>query len=158
MGVAGTEAASFGVMTVTAVSSGTIVVGSTISGTNVVTGTTVISQTSGTAGGIGVYSVSIPQTVASTAVSGTYGTMTVSAVGSGALVVGDILSGSGVTAGTVVTGFGTGTGGLGTYYVTPNTVVTSTTVTAAGAYETKWYCMSIGAPGEVIKISTRALG
>lgn len=157
-GVTGTESASYGVMTVTAVGSGTLVVGGTLSGTNVVTGTQITGQTSGTTGGIGVYSVNIPQTVASTTISETYGTMTVSALSSGALVVGDVLSGTSVTAGTQVTAFGTGTGGLGTYIVSPNTVVSSTTVTAAGGIETKWYCMSIGAPGEVIKISTRALG
>lgn len=157
-GVPGTESASYGILTVTAVGSGAMVVGETLSGTGVTTGTMVTGQVSGTVGGIGVYTVNIPQTTTSTTISGTYGTMTVSAVGSGALVVGDILSGSGVTAGTYISAFGTGTGGLGTYIVTPNTVVSSGTITAAGGIETKWYCMSVGAPNELIKISTRAPG
>lgn len=157
-GAIGTEAASYGILTVTAVGSGVLVVGETLSGTNVTTGTMITGQVSGTVGGVGVYSVNIPQTTASTTISGTYGTMTVSATGSGALVVGDILSGSGVTAGTYISAFGTGTGGNGTYIVTPNTVVSSTTVTAAGGIETKWYCMSIAGPNELMKISTRAPG
>lgn len=153
-GVGGSEAASYGVMTVTAVGSGAVVVGETIAGTNVVTGTTVTGQISGTAGGIGVYSVSIPQTIVSETITGTYGILTVTAVGSGALSIGDTLSGSGVTAGTTITGLGTGTGGLGTYNVGTTQTATSTTITAAGGIETKWVCMSIGAPGELIKISS----
>jgi hypothetical protein len=153
-GASGTESASFGVMTVTAVSSGTLVVGEVLSGTNVVTGTTVIQQLTGTTGGIGTYMVTNPQTVGSTTISGTYGTLTVTAVGSGALGVGDVLSGSGVTAGTTITGLGTGTGGNGTYFVGTTQTATSTTITAAGGVETKWYVGSIGAAGEVIKITT----
>lgn len=41
--------------------------------------------------------------------------LTVAAMTSGALVVGQTVVGAGVTAGTVITSFGTGTGGIGTY-------------------------------------------
>lgn len=54
-------------MTVTAVASGTLVVDDTVSGTGVVVGTRIVSQTSGPAGGTGVYVVTNTQTVASTA-------------------------------------------------------------------------------------------
>lgn len=145
-------------MTVTAVGSGAVVNGATISGTNVVTGTKVVSQVSGTPGGVGVYLVDIPQTVASTTVSGAFGTLTVTAVGSGALNVGDVLSGTGVTAGTFITALGTGTGGTGTYIVSPTQTASSTTITAAGAVETKWYAASYGAAGELVKMSSYALG
>lgn len=67
-------------------------------------------------------------------ISGT--TLTVTAVGSGALTVGQTLSGSGVTAGTKITALGTGTGGTGTYTVSASQTVASTTVTAAGAVST----------------------
>lgn len=61
-------------------------------------------------------------------------TMTVTAVGSGALTVGQTLSGSGVTAGTKVLAQLTGTpGGIGTYQVSASQTVASTTVTGAGA-------------------------
>lgn len=57
-------------MTVTAVASGTILPGMTISGTGVTAGTRIVSQTSGTTGGTGVYVVSASQTVASTTIQG----------------------------------------------------------------------------------------
>lgn len=63
-------------------------------------------------------------------------TMTVTAVGSGTLTVGQTLSGSGVTAGTKITAFLTGTGGTGTYTVSASQTVSSTTITAAGAVAT----------------------
>src|SRR5581483_634341 len=107
-----TGAISGNVLTVTAVSSGTVVIGALISGTNVASGTAIVAQLSGTPGGIGTYAVSIPeQNVASTAISGTYGTLTVSAVSSGTIQVGGVVSGSGISAGTVITAFGTGLGG-----------------------------------------------
>lgn len=54
------------VLTVTAVVSGRIVLGQTLSGTGVTAGTRVIAQVSGTTGGVGVYTVSASQLVAST--------------------------------------------------------------------------------------------
>jgi hypothetical protein len=142
------------IMTVTAVGSGSLQIGATISGSGVTTGTTITEQLTGTANGVGTYAVSIPQTVASTTVTAAHGLMTVTAVGSGALAVGNILSGTGVDAGTVITALGTGTGGTGTYIVSSATVVSSTTVTATGDIETKWYVGSVGAAGELIKISS----
>lgn len=58
-------------MTVSAVTSGTIYPGMTITGTGVTAGTRIVSQTSGTDGGTGVYVVSVSQTVASTTITGT---------------------------------------------------------------------------------------
>lgn len=141
-------------LTVTAVGSGTVVVGGTISGTGIASGTKIVAQLSGTPGGIGTYRVSIPeQTVASTTVSGTYGTMTVTAVGSGALAVNQVISGSGVTAGTKITALGTGTGGTGTYIVDNNAVVGSTTITSNINVETAFFARSAGLAGEIVKIS-----
>lgn len=140
------------VMTITAVGSGVVVPGGTLSGTNVVTGTQVLAQLTGTAGGIGTYRVNIQQTVASTTISETYGTFTAASALTGVFGVGDVLSGTGVTAGTQIRAFGTGTGGLGTYIVDQNAVVGSTTISAAGDVETKWVCFSAGAPGELVKI------
>jgi hypothetical protein len=62
-------------------------------------------------------------------ISGT--TLTVTAVASGAVVVGQVISGSGVTSGTTITAKGTGTGGTGTYTVSVSQTVASTTVTGA---------------------------
>ena len=57
-------------------------------------------------------------------------TLTITAVTDGRLVIGSIISGTGVTAGTRITGFGSGTGGIGTYTVSASqTVSTATTIT-----------------------------
>jgi hypothetical protein len=61
-------------------------------------------------------------------ISGT--TMTVSAVASGTVLVGGVITGTGVTAGTRIVGYGTGTGGTGTYTVDISQTVSSTTINA----------------------------
>ena len=63
-------------------------------------------------------------------ISGT--TLTVSGVTRGTLAVGDTISGTGVTAGTTITAFGTGSGGAGTYSVSASQTVSSTSITATG--------------------------
>ena len=147
------------IMTITAVSSGTLVVGGLLSGTNVATGTRVVSQLTGTAGGVGTYVVSIPnQTVASTTISETYGTFTAASALSGTFAVGGVLSGSGVTAGTTITALGTGTGGLGTYIVDTTQTATSTTITGTTNVETRWTAMSSALAGELVKVTTHPLG
>jgi hypothetical protein len=55
--------------------------------------------------------------------------LTVSSVDSGVYAVGQILSGSSVTPGTIITALGTGTGGVGTYTVSPSGTAGSTTIT-----------------------------
>ena len=113
----------------------------------------------GTPGGIGTYSLNVPeQTVASTAVSGTYGTLTVGGVVTGTFAVGDTITGAGVVAGTQITAFGTGTGGAGTYIVNNNTVVASTSISALANVETKWIAQSAGVVGELIKITDHPQG
>jgi hypothetical protein len=48
----------------------------------------------------------------------------------GALYIGAVIAGSGVSVGTTITGFGTGTGGAGTYIVSTIQTVASTTITS----------------------------
>jgi len=145
------------VLTVTVVGSGTVVPGLTLSGTGVATGTLVVAQLSGTTGGVGTYSVNIPQTVASTTITGAGGTLTVGGTVTGTFAVGQTISGSGVTAGTYITALGTGVGGAGTYIVSPTQTASSTAITAYSGTETAWYAASYGtgAAGEVIKITSR---
>lgn len=59
--------------------------------------------------------------------------LTVTAVTSGILAVGQSISGSGVTAGTKITALGTGIGGTGTYTVSASQTASSTTITATSA-------------------------
>jgi len=121
------------ILIVTAASGAPIVPGTILAGTGIVAGTRVTSQLTGPAGGVGTYAftASAPQVVASEAITGTYGTMTTTAVASGTLAVGQTLSGGTTTAGTLITGLGTGTGLTGTYYVTPSQTVVSTAITAS---------------------------
>jgi len=71
-------------------------------------------------------------------------TLTVTAITSGVLVQGQILSGAGVTTGTVILSQLTGTAGsTGTYTVSASQTVTSTTITATGA--ANWIANTINA-------------
>lgn len=146
------------ILTVTAVTSGTLVNGGVLTGTGVATGTTIVSQLSGTAGGIGRYAVSIPgQTVASTTITEDYGVLTVTVASGGTIAVGDLV-GTGTAAGTKVTQLGTGLGGTGTYYVNLTQTVASGTRAITTSTETKWYARSAGAAGEIVKISDHPYG
>lgn len=147
-------------MVVTAVGSGTVVAGATISGTNVNTGSKVLGQISGTPGGVGRYRVTPQADVASTTVSGTYGTLTVGTVTAGNFAVGQVLNATGsVVAGTQVTQLLTGSGGSGsTFAVDNNTVVGSQVISSQSNIETKWYARSAGLPGQLVKISSTPLG
>lgn len=60
-------------------------------------------------------------------------TLTVSAVASGTLAVGQTVYGAGVTAATTITALGTGTGGTGTYTVSASQTVSSEAMGAASA-------------------------
>jgi hypothetical protein len=82
-------------------------------------------------------------------------TMTVSAVTSGALAVGQLVTGAGVTAGSYITAFGTGTGGVGTYTLSQaSTVGTGETITGTDSTETNFYAATPAAAGELVKITT----
>lgn len=62
-------------------------------------------------------------------ISGT--TMTVAAVSNSVpIAIGQLVTGSGVTAGTTITALGTGNGGVGTYTVSASQTVSSTTITS----------------------------
>jgi hypothetical protein len=125
-------------LTVTLMKSGTIAVGQSLFGVGLSNEVIITALGTGT-GGVGTYtintSLTIPsQTLNSTAtaatVTGSIATtvLTVSAVTSGTLYVGQTVEGVGITAGTVITALGTGTGGVGTYTVSASQTVASTTV------------------------------
>jgi hypothetical protein len=112
-------------LTVTTVSSGTIAINQSLYGIGILPETVITALGTGT-GGTGTYTINRSQTVASgTLNSATVGavvtatiagtTMTVSAVASGELHVGQTVQGVGVTLDTIITALGTGTGGVGTY-------------------------------------------
>lgn len=90
------------------------------------------SAVAGTAGSPPTGGVVTASAGASVTGSITTTVLTVSAVGAGVLHVGQVLSGSGVTAGTTIVSLGTGTGGTGTYNVSVSQTASSTTITATG--------------------------
>jgi hypothetical protein len=125
-------------LTVTAITNGTIATGQSLFGVGVTAETIITALGTGT-GGIGTYTINLSQTVASEqmnsastaakvtgSITGT--TLTVSAVTSGTLYVGQTIQGTGVTAQTIITALGTGSGGVGTYTVSTSQTVGSTTL------------------------------
>jgi hypothetical protein len=130
-------------LTVTTMLSGTIAVGQSVFGEGVAQNTVITALGTGT-GGVGTYTVSNTQTVASTSINTTSAaaivtgsiagtTLTVSAVASGVLQIGQTIEASGVTDGTIIKAFGTGSGGVGTYTVSASQTVSSRTI-----YSTNW--------------------
>ena len=127
-------------LTVTNVSSGTIAVNQSLNGLAVLANTVITGLGTGT-GGVGTYTINQTQTVpASTLGSSTVGavitglissnTLTVSAVTSGTLYLGQTIYGAGVTSDVVITGFGSGSGGTGTYTVSGTASVSLETLYA----------------------------
>jgi hypothetical protein len=97
--------------------------GATVNATALVAGVQYSALTLGTTN---FTTVGATSTTLSGSIAGT--TLTVTA-GSGA-AIGQILSGTGVTADTTITAFGTGTGGAGTYVVSASQTVAATLITA----------------------------
>jgi hypothetical protein len=130
-----TSAAGNGSITQNVLSIGTVTAGTFYPGMILTgpggwpTGAYIISQLSGTTGGVGNYLVFNTGASASSAnFTAASGTLTVTAIFSGSLVIGQAISGTGVTNGTFITHALTGTGGIGTYIVTPSQTVASTTI------------------------------
>ena len=73
-------------------------------------------------------------------ISGT--TLTISAVTTGKLRIGSVISGTGVTAGTTITAYGSGTGGVGTYTVSASQTVSSETLTSGDTFKLALYTSS----------------
>jgi hypothetical protein len=152
----GTGSITDDLLTITGAPTGTFRIGMILTGTGVKTGTQIVAQRTGAAGGAGVYVVNFPgQTVAATTITGTAGIATITAGDVSGLAAGDVFSGTGVTAGTRITAVNAD----GTYTVTPSqTVAGGTALVAGGSVETKWYCQSSGLPGELVKISDQPQG
>jgi hypothetical protein len=84
-------------MTVTSAPSGSIQVGSIITGRGMPAGTQITSQVSGTPNGAGVYSLYVPEGHISTeTLTETYGVLTVGSASSGAVAIGQQVTGAGV--------------------------------------------------------------
>jgi hypothetical protein len=74
-----------------------------------------------------------PQALTQTSFTGSLNnstTLNVTAISTGSLQVGSIITGTGLATGTIITALGTGTGGIGTYTVNISQLVVQTTMTA----------------------------
>lgn len=163
--------ANTGVMTVSAVASGTLAVGQLVQGAGVPANTYILSLGTGT-GGTGTYNLTqtgfvvASESMTSTSAAGLGGAsitastatnvLTVTAVAYGTLAVGMLIVGTSIPAGTYISSLGTGTGGTGTYNLstTPGTVG-SETMTASAWIETPFYALSDGNPGDLVKIGVK---
>jgi hypothetical protein len=147
---AGTGSISGNILTITAQSAGALAPGSIITGTGIVTGSQVVAQLTSTAslgalGTTGTYALNIgEQTVASEAIAGTYGVLTVAT--GGPPVSGATLTGSSPTA--TVWGQLSAT----TWVVSPSQTAASITAAVVNV-ETKWIARSSGLAGELVKMS-----
>jgi hypothetical protein len=104
-----------------------------ITGTGVPNSTYIVSQISGTAGGAGVYVTNNPTTSSGASITATSTTMDVTGTTSGMLAVGQNDSGIGIASSTTLSALIGGTGGVGTYTISPAQYAPSTTVTAVGS-------------------------
>ena len=127
-------------LTVSLMKSGTIAVGQNLFGVGLGTEVVITALGTGT-GGVGTYTLNTSLTVATepfntaasaATITGSISTtvLTVTAVASGTLYVGQTIQGAGITANTVITALGTGTGGTGTYTVSNSQTVGSETMYA----------------------------
>ena len=127
-------------LTVTSVNSGTLAVGQHFFAVGALQESVITALGTGT-GGTGTYTLNLSQTIASSqmytssagavitaSMSGT--TMTVTAVASGTLFVGQTIQGAGITVQTIITALGTGSGGAGTYTINNSQTITSQTMYA----------------------------
>ena len=138
-GSIGPQTASFNgsitgnVLNVTVLTYGTLQPGGVVAGVGVVAATIITNQLSGNTGGVGTYAVSgSGQIVALEAMTLAYGLLTVSgtAAFTGTLSVGQAINGTGVSASNQIWGYGTATGSVGTYIVSPSQTIATEGMTA----------------------------
>jgi hypothetical protein len=122
------------VLTVTGITEGAVAQGQYLSGPGITPGTKIVQSITGAGGNVneqGTYQLNIYQDtqnpVFTGSISGT--TLTVTAVTSGNIGIGSVISGTGITVGTTITALGSGTGSTGTYTVSVSQTVASTTIT-----------------------------
>lgn len=122
------------ILTVTGITEGAVAQGQYLSGPGITPGTKIVQSITGAGGNVneqGTYQLNIFQAtqnpVFTGSISGT--TLTVTAVTSGNVGIGSVISGTGITVGTTITGLISGTGSTGTYTVSVSQTVASTTIT-----------------------------
>jgi len=123
------------VLTINTINSGGVAIGQMLSGPGITTGTTITGFLTGAGGQVneaGTYQVNINQNTLAPAFTGSISgtTLTVTAVSQGYIGLGAVITGTGVTTGTTISGLISGTGGTGTYQVSVSQTVGSESMTA----------------------------
>lgn len=153
------------VLTVTGINSGAVAQGQYLNCQGVTPGTRIVRNLTGAGGNVneqGTYLLNITQPtqtpVFTGSISGT--TLTVTAMTSGAVNVGSVISGTGVTAGTTITALISGTGGTGTYTVSASQTVASTTITGTivASTITAYYQKPLGIDSAYVRVNTNSNG
>ena len=153
------------VLTVTGINSGAVAQGQYLNCQGVTSGTRIVRNLTGAGGNVneqGTYLLNITQPtqtpVFTGSISGT--TLTVTAMTSGAVNVGSVISGTGVTAGTTISALISGTGGTGTYTVSASQTVSSTTITGTivPSTITAYYQKPLGIDSAYVRINTNSNG
>lgn len=153
------------ILTVSGVNSGAVVQGQTIEGAGIPAGTRIIQSISGGGGNVveaGTYKLNKIATTATPVFTGSISgtTLTVTAVTSGTIGVGSVISGSGITSGTTISQFISGDGGTGTYTVSVSQTVASTTITGTITDITisAYYQKPLGIDSAYVRINTNSNG
>jgi hypothetical protein len=143
---------TFGSLTPFQAGTPTIIVGMALTGGGIAAGSYVTSAISGTGtSSTSSWGINISQSVSATTFTGTPVILTVTGTPTGSILNGMSLSGGLTFAGTVITAFGSGSGGAGTYYVSPSQTVSATmSGTLAG------YVAFTGTSGVVIPVGTNS--
>ena len=76
----------------------------------------------------------------------------------GTINVGDTVYTGGAHTGVVLAQYSGTPGGVGAYFISDTAAIGDTSGTIYAGTATKWVCMSVAAPGELMKISTWPLG
>jgi hypothetical protein len=152
-------------LTVTGINSGAVAQGQYLNCQGVTSGTRIVRNLTGAGGNVneqGTYLLNITQPtqvpVFTGSISGT--TLTVTAMTSGAVNVGSVISGTGVTAGTTISALISGTGGVGTYTVSASQTVASTTITGTivASTITAYYQKPLGIDSAYVRVNTSSNG
>jgi hypothetical protein len=152
-------------MTVTGINSGAVAQGQYLSGQGITQGTRIVRNLTGAGGNVneqGTYLLNIVQGVQTPVFTGSISgtTLTVTAVTSGAINVGSVISGTGITAGTTISAVITGAGGVGTYTVSASQTVASTTITGTivASTITAYYQKPLGIDSAYVRVNTSSNG
>lgn len=118
-------------LTVNSVPGGTIAVGQVLSGGSLPTGTFIVANIAGSGNG-SQWQINNYLTQANTTITVLPTVLNVTGTPTGTIYKGMVLTGAGVTSGTVITALLTGTGGAGSYYITPSQALAiSTSITGS---------------------------